>query len=30
LHSHDAVAVLCRGVDGGFRAEYEDFTNLVV
>ena len=30
LHSHDAVAVLCRGVDGGFRAEYEDFSNLVV
>ena len=30
LHSHDAVAVLCRGVDGGFRAEYEDFGNLVV
>ena len=26
LHSHDAVAVLCRGVDGGFRAE--DFSNL--
>ena len=24
---HDAVA---RGVDGGFRAEYEDFGNLVV
>ena len=22
LHSHDAVAVLCRGVDGGFRAEF--------
>ena len=30
LHSHDAVAVLSRGVDGGFRAEYEDFANLVV
>ena len=30
LHSHDAVAVLCRGVDGGFRAEYEDFPNLVI
>ena len=30
LHSHDAVAVLCRGVDGGFRAEYEDFGNLIV
>ncbi|HCY59081.1 MAG TPA: GTP cyclohydrolase I FolE2, partial [Opitutae bacterium] len=28
LHSHDAVAVLCRGIDGGFRAEYEDFSNL--
>jgi len=22
------VAVLCRGVDGGFRAEFEDFSNL--
>ena len=28
LHSHDAVAVLCRGVDGGFRAEFDDFSNL--
>ena len=28
LHSHDAVAVLCRGVDGGFRAEFEEFSNL--
>jgi GTP cyclohydrolase I len=28
LHSHDAVAVLCRGVDGGFRAEFEDFDNF--
>jgi GTP cyclohydrolase I len=28
LHSHDAVAVLCRGVDAGFRAEFEDFSNL--
>ena len=28
LHSHDAVAVLCRGVDGGFRAEFEDFSSL--
>lgn len=30
LHSHDAVAVLCRGIDGGFRAEYEDFSNLII
>jgi GTP cyclohydrolase I len=30
LHSHDAIAVLCRGIDGGFRAEYEDFSNLIV
>ncbi len=30
LHSHDAVAVLCRGVDGGFRAEFEDFSGLNV
>ena len=28
LHSHDAVAVLCSGVDGGFRAEFEDFPRL--
>ncbi|MAN36022.1 MAG: GTP cyclohydrolase I FolE2 [Opitutae bacterium] len=28
LHSHDAVAVLCRGVDGGFRAEFDDFSHL--
>ena len=28
LHSHDAIAVLCRGVDGGFRAEFEDFDNF--
>ena len=28
LHSHDAVAVLCRGVEGGFRAEFEDFSEL--
>ena len=30
LHSHDAVAVLCRGVDGGFRAEFEDFEGFNV
>ena len=30
LHSHDAVAVLCRGVDGGFRAEFEDFDSFSV
>ena len=28
LHSHDAVAVLCRGVDGGFRAEVRRFFEL--
>ena len=28
LHSHDAVAVLCRGVEGGFRAEFENFSEL--
>ena len=24
----DAVAVLCRGVEGGFRAEFENFSEL--
>jgi GTP cyclohydrolase I len=29
LHSHDAVSVICRGVPGGFRADFTDFQSLV-
>lgn len=29
LHSHDAVSVICKGVPGGFRAEFTDFAQLV-
>ena len=29
LHSHDAVAVICKGVPGGFRGDFRDFTSLV-
>lgn len=29
LHSHDAVAVINRGVPNGFEAEFEDFRSLV-
>mgnify|MGYP006267762705 FL=1 len=29
LHAHDAVAVLVKGVPGGFRADFEDFRDLV-
>lgn len=28
LHSHDAVSVICKGVPGGFRAEFMDFASL--
>lgn len=28
LHSHDAVAVVCKGVPGGFRGEFGDFGAL--
>ncbi len=28
LHSHDAVAVVCKGVPGGFRGEFTDFDAL--
>ncbi len=28
LHSHDAVAVICKGVDGGFRGEFTEFASL--
>jgi GTP cyclohydrolase I len=29
LHSHDAVSVICRGVEGGFTGDFTDFTQLV-
>lgn len=29
LHSHDAVAVICKGVPGGFRADFTDFKSLI-
>jgi GTP cyclohydrolase I len=29
LHSHDAVSVICKGVKGGFVAEFSDFGALV-
>ena len=29
LHSHDAVSVICKGVKGGFTANYMDFGSLV-
>ncbi len=29
LHSHDAVSVLCKGVEGGFQADFMDFDNLI-
>jgi GTP cyclohydrolase IB len=29
LHSHDAVSVICKGVKGGFTAEFMDFGTLV-
>jgi GTP cyclohydrolase I len=29
LHSHDAVSVICKGVKGGFTADYMDFGSLV-
>ncbi len=28
LHSHDAVAVICKGVKGGFRGEFTEFAAL--
>lgn len=28
LHSHDAVSVICKGVQGGFRADFMDFAAL--
>jgi GTP cyclohydrolase IB len=29
LHSHDAVSVICKGVPGGFTADFMDFRSLV-
>ena len=29
LHSHDAVSVICKGVKGGFTADFMDFRSLV-
>lgn len=29
LHSHDAVSVICKGVAGGFKADFMDFGSLV-
>lgn len=29
LHSHDAVAVITKGIPDGFRGEFEDFRNLI-
>lgn len=29
LHSHDAVSVICKGVKGGFKADYMDFGALL-
>jgi GTP cyclohydrolase I len=29
LHSHDAVSVICKGVNGGFKADFMDFGALV-
>lgn len=29
LHSHDAVSVICKGIDGGFTADFMDFHDLV-
>ena len=29
LHSHDAVSVICKGVKGGFTADFTNFSSLV-
>ena len=29
LHSHDAVSVICKGVKGGFTADFMDFGALL-
>jgi len=29
LHSHDAISVICKGVPGGFTADFSDFGSLI-
>ena len=29
LHSHDAVSVICKGVEGGHQADFSDFNDLI-
>jgi GTP cyclohydrolase I len=29
LHSHDAISAICKGIDGGFTADYRDFEDLI-
>jgi len=29
LHSHDAVSVICKGVEGGYPADFSDFNDLI-
>lgn len=29
LHSHDAVSVICKGVRGGYQADFSDFDDLI-
>ena len=29
LHSHDAVSVICKGLEGGFKADFMDFGSLL-
>ena len=29
LHSHDAVSVICKGVKGGFAADFMNFSSLI-
>jgi GTP cyclohydrolase I len=29
LHSHDAISVICKGVPGGFAADFNDFQSLI-
>jgi hypothetical protein len=29
LHSHDAVSVICKGMKGGFTADFSDFQSLI-
>lgn len=29
LHSHDAVSVMCKGIEGGYTADFSDFNDLI-